>query len=263
LIERHPDPLSLLTLRVHALGTTRFYPDHAPRLWEYPTVARLVAEQLPPGSRLVDVGAGVTPLAPFLTSRGYVVDTVDPSRTLRTWPPGPDWNEWDFLDYGAIGLAHRSWNCILNQVPAWPPFDGVYSVSVIEHVPAEARRALLADISQRTRLDGLVVLTIDLVRGSNELWNLNLGVEVEDLAKHGSLHDVVDECAAVGLELFQEDVVRDWGDTRVDIGLLALRQTRAASEQTQAPSGEVRRRIASRRLLSRAREAKRQRRSTL
>jgi hypothetical protein len=232
---RHPDPWSLLILRIHALGTTRFYPDHAPRLWEYPVVARLVAEHLPPGSRLVDVGAGVTPLAPFLTSQGYVVDTVDPSPAIRSWPPQPDWNEWDFLDYGAVGLAHRSWNCTLHQVPPWPPFDGVYSVSVIEHVPATARRALLTDISAHTRLGGLVVLTIDLVRGGDDLWNLNLGVEVEDFAAHGSLHDVVDECAAVGLELFRKEVVRDWGDTRVDIGLLALRQTRAPS-RTPPPS---------------------------
>ena len=171
------------------------------------------------------MGAGVTPLAPFLTSRGYVIDTVDPSPIIRTWPPQPEWNEWDFLDYGAAGLARRSWNCVLGDLPTRPPFDGIYSISVIEHVPATVRRALLADISARTRLGGLVVLTIDLVRGGDELWNLNLGVEVEEPTQHGTLQDVTEECAAVGLELFREDVVRDWGETRVDIGLLALRQT--------------------------------------
>jgi hypothetical protein len=239
LIARHPDPLSLVVLRLHARRTTRFYPDHAPRLWEYPVVAQLVMASLPPGSRLVDVGAGVTPLAPFLTSRGYVVDTVDPSSTVRTWPPAPDWNEWDFLDYGAIGYANRSWNCTLEGVPPRPPFDGIYSISVIEHVPAKARRALLADISTRTRLGGLVVLTIDLVRGTELLWNLNLGVEVENLADHGSLRDVVDECAAVGLELFREEVVRDWGDSRVDIGLLALRQSKDPPTRTWRSTGRL------------------------
>jgi hypothetical protein len=229
LVDRHPDLLSLITLRLHARRTTGFYPDHAPRLWEYPVVAQLVAEHLPPGSRLVDIGAGVTPLAPFLTSRGYLVDTVDPSPTVRTWPPQPDWNEWDYLDYGAAGLAHRSWNCTLGELPTRPPFDGAYSISVIEHVPAAVRRALLADISARTRLGGLVVLTIDLVRGGDVLWNLNLGVEVEDFAAHGTLQGVVEECAAVGLELFRDEVVRDWGDSRVDIGLLAFHQTRIPS----------------------------------
>ena len=106
---------------MHARRTTGFYPDHAPRLWEYPVVAQLIAEHLPPGSRLVDIGAGVTPLAPFLTSRGYVVDTVDPSPIIRSWPPQPDWNEWDFLDYGEAGLANRSWNCTLDELPDRPP----------------------------------------------------------------------------------------------------------------------------------------------
>ena len=225
LILRHPDPLSLITLRLHALRTTRFYPDHAPRLWEYPVAADLITEILPTGSRLIDVGAGVTPLAPFLTSRGYVVDTVDPSPTIRSWPPQPDWNEWDFLDYGSVGLAHRSWNCTLDKLPRRPPSDGIYSISVIEHITAAARRSLLGDISARTRPGGLVVLTIDLVRGSDELWDLNLGVVVEDRARHGTIHDVVLECAALGLELFRQEVVRDWGSSRVDIGLLALRKS--------------------------------------
>jgi len=154
-----------------------------------------------------------------------VVDTVDPSQTIRSWPPQTDWNEWDFLDYGRAGLANRSWNCTFDRLPVRPPFDGAYSISVIEHVPAPVRRALLADISLRTRLGGLIVLTIDLVRGSDSLWNRNLGIVVEDSSKHGTLQDVAEECAAVGLQLFREDVVRDWGETDVDIGLLALRQT--------------------------------------
>jgi hypothetical protein len=231
LIARHPDPLALAILRLQARRTTGFYPDHAPRLWEYPVVARLITDGLPAGSRLVDVGAGVTPLAPYLTSLGFVVDTVDPSPNHRVWPPQPEWNEWDFLDYAAVGLAHRSWNCTLDELPTRPLFDGAYSVSVIEHVPAAGRRSLLADIAARVREGGLVVLTIDLVRGADDLWNRNLGVEVEDLATHGTLADVIRECTLVGMELVDQQVVRDWGDTAVDIGLLALRRTGAVAPE--------------------------------
>ena len=112
-----------------------FFPDHVPRLWEYPVAVGLVIEHLPAGSRLVDVGAGITPLAPFLTSRGYVVDTVDPSEIHRAWPPAQDWNEWGFLDYAEAGLGHRSWNCTLDELPESTVFDGVFSISVIEHIP--------------------------------------------------------------------------------------------------------------------------------
>ncbi len=237
LILRHPDPLSLLILRLHALRTTRFYPDHAPRLWEYPVAAALITDNLQVGSRLIDVGAGVTPLAPFLTSQGYVVDTVDPSPNVRHWPPQPDWNEWDFLDYGAVGLGNRSWNCPLEKLPRRPPWDGIYSISVIEHVPAAARRSLLRDIAIRTRPGGLVVLTIDLVPDTDELWNMNLGVEVENAVNHGSLHDVVLECAAVGLEPFRQEVVRDWGSSRVDIALIALRRSASTASRRMGAGG--------------------------
>ena len=64
LIDRVPDPAALLTMRLSARTTTGFYPDHSPRLWEYPVVARMVTEHLEPGSRLADVGAGVSPVGP-------------------------------------------------------------------------------------------------------------------------------------------------------------------------------------------------------
>ncbi len=228
LVRRVPDPVALMAMRLHARRTTGFYPDHTPRLWEYPVVAHLIEDNLRIGDRLVDIGAGVSPLTPYLTDRGYVVDTVDPSPVQRTWDTQQEWNEWSYLDYGAAGLAHRSWNGTLDEVPVRPAFDGAFSVSVIEHVPASVRRDLLADISERTRYGGLVVLTIDLMQDEDALWNHNLGVMVEDPAVHGTIQDVIEECAGVGLELNHREVVRNWPDTHVDIGLLALRQTRSS-----------------------------------
>ena len=224
LIDRIPDAAALLTMRLSARSTTGFYPDHSPRLWEYPVVARLVIEHLEPGSRLVDVGAGVSPLAPFLSTRGFLVETVDPSEIQREWCDQLEWNEWGYLDYAAAGLATRSWNRTLDGLPSQPSFDGAFSVSVIEHVPAKARRVLLADLSARTRLGGLVVLTIDLQPGTDDLWNYNRGTQVDDPSYHGTFQSIVDECSAVGLELFHEERVRNWPLTHVEIGLLALRQ---------------------------------------
>jgi hypothetical protein len=223
-VTSHPDPLVLMEIRLHARKTTGFYPDHPPRLWEYPVVATIVQERLSPGSRLIDVGAGVSPLAPFLAANGFVVDTVDPSPRKRRWPPDASWNEWDFLDYRRAGLAHRSWNRTLDRIPRRLRYDGILSVSVIEHLPGSERRSLLAEMAHRTRADGLIVLTIDLVRGSEALWNRNLGVEVEELAAHGSLDDVVAEAGLHGLALVERQVVRNWADVDVDIGLLVLQQ---------------------------------------
>jgi SAM-dependent methyltransferase len=240
LVARHPDPLALADLRTDAWRTTRFYPDHAPRLWEYPVVAQLVLDELPRGSRLIDVGAGTTPLAPFLTSHGYQVDTVDPSTDIfREAPPKDDWNEWGYLDYGASGWAHRSWNCTLEELPSLPPFDGILSVSVIEHVPADVRRPLIRNIARRVRGGGLVVLTVDLVRGGDALWNRNQGVDVEDPVVHGTLQDIVDECDAVGLTLIRRETVRYWGTSHIDIALLALRSS-TVPPSVEAPTRRLR-----------------------
>jgi 2-polyprenyl-3-methyl-5-hydroxy-6-metoxy-1,4-benzoquinol methylase len=222
-IDRHPDPLTLLSLRLSGQRTLGFFPDHVPRLWEYPVAADLVIEDLRAGSKLVDVGAGITPLAPFLTGQGYVVDTVDPSEIHRAWPPAEDWNEWGFLDYAEAGLGHRSWNCALDQVPESIMFDGALSISVIEHIPATQRRSLLKAIAQRLRPGGLMVLTVDLIRGEMDLWNQNMDQIVDEPGLHGTFQDVITEATAVGFELVRSDVVRGWGDVEVDIGLIVMR----------------------------------------
>lgn len=233
-IDRHPDPLALLALRLESQRAFGFFPDHVPRVWEYPVAARLVMEDLPAGSTVVDVGAGITPVAPFLTAMGYAVDTVDPSDILRVWPPAQDWNEWGFLDYAGAGLAHRSWNCTLEQLPESPTYDGALSISVIEHIPATARRALLKDVAARVRAGGLMVLTVDLVRGSLELWNRNRGETVDRPGKHGTFADVISEGEAAGFELIRKDVVREWGDAEVDIGLIVMRRGAASTSWRRA-----------------------------
>ena len=224
LIGRHPDPVALVSVRLHAWRTLGFYPDHAPRLWEYPVVAGILEDLLDPGSRVVDVGAGVNPLVPYLADRGFVVDTVDPSPLRRSWPPTPEWNEWDFLDYAEVGLAHRSWNTTVGALPLRRAFDAAFSVSVIEHLRAVERRTLISDIATRLEPGGTLVVTVDLIRNRDDLWNRIRGEEVEELSRHGTLQDVVREGSGAGLETFRLETVRDWGDVPVDIGLIAMRR---------------------------------------
>jgi 2-polyprenyl-3-methyl-5-hydroxy-6-metoxy-1,4-benzoquinol methylase len=226
IVHRHPSPLRLAELRLRAWTTTGFYPDHAPRLWEYPAVVDAVLARLRSGRSLVDVGAGVTPLAPFLTRLGYAVDTVDPSPLRRPWPPGPRCNEWGFVDYAAVGLARRSWNCTVDALPARRRYDGAVSVSVIEHLPADDRRTLLRELAGRVRRHGLLVLTVDLARGTDDLWNRSLG-EVDDAdSPHGTFDDLVAECGGAGFRVTEVDRVRDWGDVPVDIGWLVAERSR-------------------------------------
>ena len=118
---KHPDLLRLIDVRTSGWKSIGFFPDHAPRLWECPVAADLIMDKAEAGSRIVDIGAGVNPLVPYLTAHGYEVHTVDPSERTREWPPKPDWTGWGFLDYAAIDMAEKSWNCPLRRAAPRPP----------------------------------------------------------------------------------------------------------------------------------------------
>ena len=234
--KRHPDLLRLISMRTSAWETIGFFPDHAPRLWEYPTAADRLIGQVNSGGRIVDIGAGVNPLVPYLAARGYEVDTVDPSPQTREWPPKPDWTGWGFLDYAAIGMAHKSWNCPLDELPVDPKFDAAYSISVIEHLTAADRRLLLLAIAERVRTGGVVILTVDLARDSNDLWNQAQGRPVEPVRHHGTMRSLVGEVKQVGFEVSDIQTVRHWGDVPIDIGLLVLRRTARPAKPARAPT---------------------------
>lgn len=219
---QHPLPMLLLELRLLARQTLGFYPDHPPRLWEYPAVAEEILRSESIGLVVADIGAGVNPLVPFLASRGLRVHTIDPSHSVRVLPFTEDVNEWGFFDYASAGMAERSWNCTLDAVDPGVRFDLAYSVSVIEHLPAADRRALLGDLSDRLRPGGRVILTVDLVRDARTLWNRSEGKMVDPPEEHGTLDELCSEAAAVGLDVLSTTVIHDWGETPVDIGWLEM-----------------------------------------
>jgi 2-polyprenyl-3-methyl-5-hydroxy-6-metoxy-1,4-benzoquinol methylase len=224
---RHPNVLRLLSLRLSAWETIGFFPDQLSRLWEYPTTVDLLVSLLGPGVKVVDVGAGVNPLVPYLTARGYEVHTVDPSTRRRDWSSQREWNEWGFLDYAEAKMAHRSWNCTLDQLPAELRFDAAYCLGVIEHLPAEERRKMLHDIAARLRPGGVAILAVELLRGRDALWNRSGGQVVESARRHGGLRRVVREARRESLEPSDVRKVRNWGDSPVDIGLIVMHRRTA------------------------------------
>jgi hypothetical protein len=123
------------------------------------------------------------------------------------------------------GLGHRSWNCTLGELPKSTVFGGVLSISLIEHIPATARRVFLEAIAVRLPPSGLMVLTVDLTRRGMDLWNRNMGQMVDEPRRHGTFEDVITEGTSLGFELVRSEVVREWGDVEVDIGLIVMRRS--------------------------------------
>lgn len=223
LVPRHGDPLALASIRLVGWHTIGFFPHHGPRLWEYPAAATFIRRNVQPHGSILDVGAGVNPLVPYLTKLGYEVDTVDPSPRVREWSERETWNEWGYFDYAAAGLARRSWNSLLEETDLTCCYDLIYSVSVIEHLRSGVRQLLLEAMHQRLQRGGFLVLTVDLVKGTNALWNRSEGVKVEPADTHGCIDDVVAEAESIGLELVEMKTIREWSKDPVDIGWLVFR----------------------------------------
>ena len=64
------------------------------------------------------------------------------------------WTEWGFLDYGALDPRITSINAPVEALEGAAPFDAACSVSVVEHLPADVRRAALARIAALLRPGG-------------------------------------------------------------------------------------------------------------
>jgi cyclopropane fatty-acyl-phospholipid synthase-like methyltransferase len=95
--------------------------------------------------------------------------------------------------------------------------DVVYSVSVIEHLPAKIRRSIIVKMSKWLKSGGLLLLTMDLIPGTNKLWNLSEGVKVESSFFHGNLNSVKKELKKNGFTITSENTHRNVFKSRTDV----------------------------------------------
>jgi 2-polyprenyl-3-methyl-5-hydroxy-6-metoxy-1,4-benzoquinol methylase len=213
LIER-PDLLRyLVDLSRETFG---LYPCHFPRTLEYPWVAEKL-ETLRPGQRVLDIGAGLNPLPLFLARRGVKVDTVDSHPLVRVLPADPGWNEWGFFDYARVHPNLRSHHLDALTFEPESPFDVVYSVSVIEHMPRATWEGILARCRRWLAAKGRLVLTIDLIPGTESLWNYSEGQVVEPVAVHGSVTDFVQCLTNLGFTPTEVSIQEKVPKSRTDL----------------------------------------------
>jgi SAM-dependent methyltransferase len=238
LISAHP--MTLLECVVVARRELGFFPDHLPRTIEYPWILETIRSTGRTQLRILDVGAGVNVLPLLLTDDGHRVTTVDSHSIVRTEPDRPTWTEWGYLDYAILRSTVTSVHRPYEDLVAGVPYDVIYSVSVIEHLPARIRRAWLAHMASQLSPGGRLLLTIDLRPMSRDLWGHSEGREVEPGQDHGTVDAVLAELQDAGFAV--DDIqIRKWlPGCRVGLALINAERLRGPSATPGSPPSSER-----------------------
>lgn len=222
----------LLEIITFSRNNFHWYTKHYPRLYEYPWLLEKLGRDLK-DLKIADFGAGVTPLPLQLAQRDAKVFTVDKHEMKRDIKTIEKANEWGFFDYSILDNNITSYNHALdsntfeeNSLDVW------YSISVVEHMPAEIRRAIFKIMADTLKNEGRLFLTIDLIKDTQKLWNMIEGKIVEDEEEHGTLDGFVSELKDIGFEINEKKVYKMPKDERVDIAMIAgtLKKKKQASE---------------------------------
>lgn len=221
-VER-PDWLRLIAdVSYHHFG---FYTQTVTRNVEYPWVLMQIMQSNP--GRVLDIGAGVSPLPIILAEHGWFVTTVDNHSVQRSLDDKKGWNEWGFLDYSSFVPSIISLNKNILEYTPHMLFDVVYSVSVIEHMPRSVREKLIAKLASWLVSGGRVILSVDLIPNTDYLWNLSEGREVEPVDKHGTLSDLVQTFARHNFKQKQFRIIKVPG-ARTDVALINFEITKSS-----------------------------------
>ena len=195
-----------------------FFTKTVIRAIEYPWVLGKIFGTEP--GEVLDIGAGVSPLPPVLAERGYSVKTIDFHSIKRELRNQSGWNEWGFLDYSIIVPTIKSYNLDVLKYHPQKKFRVIYSVSVVEHMPKKIWERVIKLAAKWLRSGGRLIITLDLIPGTEFLWNISEGEEVENIDQHGSLNDFRDMLRKNNLIEKDFKIVREIPSSRTDLALL-------------------------------------------
>jgi SAM-dependent methyltransferase len=211
---RRPDLLrQLVDLSRQNFG---FYTSHYPYTINYPWVIEKL-EPLREGMRVLDIGAGVSPVPLLLAQRGLIVDCIDNHRVIRTPPSLPDWNEWGFFNYG---MLHSNLTAHHSDVTEFTPrssFDAIYSISALAHMRRNVRENTLRRCRDWLRPQGRLLLAIDVIPATDFLWNRSEGLEIEPPIRHGTLDSLRHQLITLRFRICEFRILRTVHKSRTDL----------------------------------------------
>jgi 2-polyprenyl-3-methyl-5-hydroxy-6-metoxy-1,4-benzoquinol methylase len=218
------DPKTLLECVATSRRAFSFFPDHIPRCIEYPWVLGKLRGLKQSGLLIADIGAGINVLPLLLSNDGHKLLTVDAHTQTRHLEQRATWNEWRFFDYSQLDRGIRSIQNPYESLSLNDKQDVIYSVSVIEHLQGVTRRAWIAKMAEQIKTGGRLLLTVDLVPMSRDLWPYSEGQLVEPIQIHGTLDDLLDEIRSNGFQIDDHEVF-DWiPGSRVSIALISAQR---------------------------------------
>jgi cyclopropane fatty-acyl-phospholipid synthase-like methyltransferase len=195
------------------------YDRYFPYTIMWPWVAARL-QKLSSGSRVLDLGSGITPLPLFLAQLGMSVDCVDNHPTVRTLPFPKTWTGWGFFDYGVLDPAIEAHHCSVADFETSKRFDAVYSIGLIAHLRHDVRRSLFARCARWLANSAMLLLAIDLIPSTDFLWNRCQDQEVEAPVVHGTVQAVSEELVSAGFWVKDLRIERNVPEARTDILLI-------------------------------------------
>jgi 2-polyprenyl-3-methyl-5-hydroxy-6-metoxy-1,4-benzoquinol methylase len=165
---------------------------HMNRYWEYGSALAALREAgIAPPARVLDVGAGHGPLGPWLAKLHYRVDEIDPGENVASradLKPKLEGLDWAFAARPLLEFKSSS------------PYDAVFAVSVMEHIPGEDQYASWEKLAALVRPGGLLFATVDY--GAADASNASAR---ELMFTEEGLQNILELLPKLGIELGEVD----------------------------------------------------------
>jgi len=198
-----------------------WFTKHYPRIYKYPWLLKNLGDYLE-NLNIADFGAGVSPIPILISQKGAYVFTIDNHPKKIDLSNVSSSNEWGFFDYNTLDKNIISINKPLDENTFEEGYIDIwYSISVLEHMSAKTRRENFNIIAKTLKSEGKIFITLDLIKGSEKLWNRSEGKIVEDESKHGTLYNIIKELEELNIYILEKEIISMPKGEKVDIALLS------------------------------------------